>query len=172
MKILDMPLWKPSDLIATDIAAMAEMVEACKRAFAKGRIWITTESTNPAEYIGGSWKSIGSGRVLMTPGFTYDDGESLGGAASSYSEAGKTGGSATHRHLTAQGSDGSFNFTIFGIGGDGGTPVFGSEVIGDATGVGSDVDYKISHSQERVAYTKMHGNLPPFYTVYIWERVG
>lgn len=162
MKLLEMPKWKPSDLIATDIAAMADMVEAIQRTFAVGRFWISTDDTNPAEILGGTWKSIGSGRVLMTPGFTYEENQP-------YDKPGQTGGSATHRHLTSMGADGLKVFALFG---SGFVPIYGSEVIGDAQGIIANKDEQVTHTQLRVSYTKEEGNLPPFYTCHIWERVS
>ena len=48
MKILDMPEFKASDLIETDVSAMAEMSKALKRRWGVGSIYISTDDTSPA----------------------------------------------------------------------------------------------------------------------------
>lgn len=160
MKLLEMPEFKPSDLISTDIAAMAEMSKAIKATFPVGYIWISFSSTSPAEIVGGTWKKI-EGKFLWASGSTS--------TGESWTQAHEVGGSVAHRHLTSMGFDG---LRMFGLFGDGGVPIYGSEVHDRRTGMNVAKTSDITNEQVRINFTAHERNMPPFIVCHMWERTA
>ena len=174
MKVLDMPEFQGSDLIATDIEAMAQMSAALKRRWDIGAIYISVDPTSPEEFIGGRWKRIGEGRVLVTPGFTnfrYDGDTRV---EESPSKGGQEGGSMRHTHLTPVGYDSNnVYFLMDNVAGEMRVPPFQSVVKYHCAGITVWKDLNnFDDSTVRVAYTRENTSYPPYYTAYMWERVG
>lgn len=174
MKILDMPEFKGSDLIATDVQAMAEMSAALKRRWGVGAIYMNTDPTSPQEFIGGRWKAIGAGRVLVTPGFSNFRWDGDQQVQESPNAGGQEGGSMRHTHLTPVGyDDNSVYFLMQNVGGEVRVPAYNSVVQYHQAGltVWKDLN-KFYDGPVRTAYTRENTNYPPYYTVYMWERIG
>ena len=159
MKLLEMPEFLASDLVETDISAMADMSRAIKNAFPVGKVWISFDETSPAEIIGGEWKKV-EGRFLFAAG-TCDTGET-------WDRPHAIGGSVSHRHLTSMGFDG---LRMFGLYGEGGVPIYGSEVYDRRSGINVAKTSDISNERLRINYTAHVRNMPPFIVCYVWERV-
>lgn len=156
-KLLDMYEPKGSDLIAQSISKLADNFQTIKGLYGVGKIWISRDSTNPSQIIGGSWEYI-EARVLMSQG--------QAGSGESFS-AGATGGSITHRHLTSEGFDGN---AFYGMVGSGNVPIYDSEIHDHHYAVTGAVAGKVSDGPVRINYTAHEWHMPPYYVVYMWER--
>lgn len=168
-------LYKPkgSDKLSTFVDGMAANMAAIEKAYPVGSMWISTDKTSPANIIGGQWKAIGSGRVLVTVGVDnfYWDGDSKIDQKDD-NKPGQTGGQKRHTHLNSMGFDGGKAY--FRLDSDmGNNPVYGSTVHNTAYGFNIVKSYDIPYPNEmRLAYTRENSNYPPYYTVYMWERTG
>lgn len=133
-----------------------------------GSIYISANSTSPAELFGGTWEQI-KDRFLLAAGDTY--------------EAGSTGGEATHTHKYG------FQYgAYFGsismerdaqsgvLQGGTGDPV-GSAGVAELM---SDVNNNVAQATKTlqmthyksIADTSSASNMPPYLTVYMWKRVS
>lgn len=167
-KLLDMYEPKGSDLLSTFVDGLAANVRAIKAAFPVGCFYISTDPTSPQEILGGRWRAVGPGRVLMTAGFSdyWFDGDRM--VVEDGQKAGVEGGQSRHSHLTSMGFDGNLAYCLL----ENGNPIFNSAVRGDCMGFNIQKSYDISHTQVRVAYTREQSSRPPYLTCYMWERVG
>lgn len=132
-----------------------------------GSIYLSTNSTNPATFIGGTWEQI-KDRFLLAAGDTY--------------AAGSTGGEAqhtltvdempSHRHLPyIDGNTSDAKYRLF-MGADDwyvdtvGTSSF--RVTGEYYN-----SYKgFEANTNSVGGSKPHNNMPPYLAVYMWRRVA
>lgn len=167
-KLLEMYEPKGSDLLSAFVEGLASNIRAIKEAYPVGYIWISTDKTSPQEIVGGHWKAIGSGRVLMTAGFTdyWFDGDRR--VTEDGTKSGYEGGQSRHSHLTSMGFDGNLAYCLL----ENGNPIFNSAVRGDCMGFNIEKSWNITHTQVRVAYTREQSSRPPYYTVYMWERTS
>lgn len=101
-----------NDDVNDSIADMAANFTQLDAIWPVGSIYLSTRSTDPATFLGGTWSRI-QGRFLL-------------GASSTY-PAGSTGGSATHKHYKAD-SGGSLQNT---------DQAQGSWVVSNTNNVGS-----------------------------------
>lgn len=118
-----------------------------------GSIYISTNSTSPAELFSGTWERL-KDRFLLATGDTY--------------EAGSTGGEAQHT-LTVE----EMPSHQHGL-----RDVLINTTLGTWIHVGAG-DSIISYSTEILANrtnstggNKAHNNLPPYLTVYMWKRIA
>lgn len=121
-----------------------------------GSIYISVVNTNPKEYFGGTWKSFGSGQVLV----------GVDTAQTEFNTVMKTGGEKTHtlttnempRHShTIPGWLGSSQWAI--------GYVWLRAAAGDGNTQGANSTYDTGGGQA-------HNNLQPYITVYMWRRVA
>lgn len=115
-----------NDEVTDSIADMAANFTQLDAIWPVGSIYISTRSTDPATFLGGTWNRL-QGRFLI-------------GASSSY-PAGSTGGSETHAH------DKGPNKT---------------------NGKQEASSYVITQGN----YTASASSMPPYLSVYMWERVA
>ena len=120
-----------------------------------GSIYMSVSATSPASLFGGTWESI-SGRFLL-------------GADSAYS-AGSTGGEATHT-LTVDEMPGHYNrLKNISWGGESSATVShnGSYLVYDHNG-----STPITNDYyENVGGGAAHNNMPPYLSVYMWQRTA
>lgn len=125
-----------------------------------GSVYSSTNSTDPSDLFGGTWKSL-EGMVLVGVNSNDDD----------FSESKKTGGEKTHTLTESE------------------MPNHHHEFAGK---INSDTDYQGDwvaswgysgqYYQDGVWHPRMgnttsaggspHNNMPPYYTVYMWERIA
>lgn len=119
-----------------------------------GSIEINVSGTNPSEYIGGTWESYGSGRVLV----------GVDTSQTEFDTVMKTGGEKTHKltinempsHSHSTPTTLRYDSTsTWWIGGTGGTTIAADNKATGSTGG-----------------DKPHNNLQPYITVYIWRRTA
>ena len=146
-----------------------------------GSIYISVNSTNPANYFGGTWEQI-KDRFLLACGNSYGNGT--------------TGGEASHTLTGNEIPSHSHSFTTNGAGGHnhsglywtGSTPIalsgYNATTSGYRTGYSSgsvNPGYMVtgwagdhSHSGTTSSYgsTWGHNNMPPYLAVYVWKRVS
>lgn len=137
--------------------SQSSQIDVLKKLYAVGSIYMSTNSTSPAELFGGTWERIKDKFLL--------------GAGDSYS-AGATGGSATHTHSASAfakicTSSTGFNMLqkdfqkSWSINYRMATPSNASQQTG-TTSWGVDTDTTVNSSS----------NMPPYLTVYIWKRTA
>ena len=133
-----------------------------------GSIEINVSGTNPSEYIGGTWESYGSGRVLV----------GVDASQTEFDTVEKTGGSKTHTHTT-----GNHTLTINEIPSHSHAINFdqttGSSTNALKTGVQTVYtgDYGIVQKTgggqpHNHGNTGDSSNIQPYITVYIWKRTA
>ena len=132
--------------------------EIFKLIYPVGSIYISTSSTNPSSYFGGTWEAVAQGRTLV--GVNASD--------SDFNTVMKTGGSKTnsHNHITGISFDGA---TLY---------VARSSVM--PTSEVRNVDRIAPWSGESsVGLSRMDSTdnrsisiVQPYYTCYIWRRTA
>lgn len=124
-----------------------------------GSLYISENSTSPAELYGGTWERI-EGKFIMGASDTYP--------------AGSTGGEATHK-LTRE--EMPRHEHLYRVDNKSGSP----EVTFPAWSWGMSRDIILQNSVEvttvGAAVTpdgegQPHNNIPPYYSMYIWRRVA
>lgn len=146
VQIADVNKVKASDMNEIKTAINTGLVDLI---YPVGAIFLTTTSTNPGTYLGGTWVQL-KDRFLLGAGDTYAEGA--------------TGGEATHiltinempSHYHGAGNGGQF--TVY------------NGTIGLANG-----SYYSRGNQANtgsVGGGQAHNNLPPYLVVYMWERTA
>ena len=118
-----------------------------------GSIYISTQATNPSEFLGGTWESYGQGRTLVGAG-----------TSDKTFTAGETGGESTHTLTIAEmprhtHSWKGYYYNIFDTSG---AMTLGSE---QGTHWGDQETTPTGDSQA-------HNNLQPYIVTYMWKRVS
>lgn len=120
-----------------------------------GAIYISTASANPSTTFGGTWVAYGQGQMLG--GYLSGD--------SNFGTPGGTGGATTHFHWQTIGSDNGTAYIEIDGAGSGHTRVITvSRVTFGTTGAGT------SGARGDGTYDAPH--LPPYVTVYMWNRTA
>lgn len=135
-----------------------------------GSIEINVNGINPSEYIGGTWESYGSGRVLV----------GIDASQTEFNTVEKTGGSKTHTHTT-----GNHTLTINEMpshnhlvdydqvwDGGGGTLALGTTDNGGSWAGGTWVHDTGGDGAHNHGNTGASSNIQPYITVYIWKRTA
>ena len=155
-------------------------------AYPVGSIYMSVNSTSPAELFGGTWEEIAGGRVLMGQNSTY--------------AAGSTGGATTHTHtgpahthaygfayvchygaMLAYNTDGSYRILNNGTWEDtptrsssasvgNNTPVMAA--TGRTTAYASRVAARANTSSSGTDKTGSASSLMPYLSVYMWKRTA
>ena len=130
--------------IGTDLPANFDKLDA---EWPIGSIYMSTKSTNPSTFLGGTWTAI-TGRFLVGAGTDYP--------------AGTTGGEATHT-LTVEEMPAHAHPST--------TPnMIQNTATGSSTyGYIGDGSYENSGTS---GGGQAHNNMPPYRSVYMWERTA
>ena len=133
--------------------------------FPIGYIYMSTSSTDPATYFGGVWQRIAKGRTLV--GVNENDNDFI--------SAELTGGEkthtltteelASHSHIQRMDYGESYNWHA--------AASLSGSITGACVAEGTDVRSG-KKAMETVAEGggHAHNNLQPYFTCYIWEKVG
>lgn len=121
--------------------------------FPIGYIYLSTSSTNPSAYFGGTWQRISNGKVLV--GVDENDPD--------FNAPNLTGGEKTHTLNIDEMP--SHNHSLPGrlVNTDGSGIV--RELAGQDSANNNSSSYNAGGNQP-------HNNLQPYFTCYIWEKVG
>ena len=142
-------LTKPdvNDKVEATIAALAANFDKLDAEWPIGSIYMSTKSTNPSTFLGGTWTAI-TGRFLVGAGTDYP--------------AGTTGGEATHT-LTVEEMPAHAHPST--------TPnMIQNTATGSSTyGYIGDGSYGNSGTS---GGGRAHNNMPPYRSVYMWERTA
>lgn len=165
-KILELSTFSDTDTVAEAVSVLQDLIAGVKAMYPVGSVLITTTSTNPSEYLGGTWTSYGADRFLMGVGTK---------------SAGATGGSTTHRHkigfgvnadaffIRTNGSDAYYGGVGTGlssfklINGTTANAISSSVVSGSAIWETKNDSYSESYSESVETY-------PPYIVAYFWKR--
>lgn len=118
-----------------------------------GAIYLSVSATNPATLFGGKWEQI-KDRFLLAAGDTYSNG-STGGEANHKLTVAEM---PSHNHQIKTNND---DFNNSAGGGNYGT-----------THDGANSWYNTNWYTENSGGNAAHNNMPPYLTVYMWERVA
>ncbi len=150
------------DIVEEMIKGIKEEVKL--EAFPVGSIYISTNSTNPGDYLGGTWESYGQGRTLIGNGTGTDSNNTA-----KLFNAGATGGEYTHRLTIAEMPSHNHNnsaYSVLAWKSNGGGIAFanGATVYGNSTNY---KDYSIN-----VGGNGNHNNIQPYIVTYMWKRTS
>lgn len=143
----------------------ADMVNSIKTDVAKvlhpvGSIYITTTSTNPSSYLGGTWAQFGQGRTLVGMGSN---------GTTSYSTVQATGGSDSVTLTLSQVPAHSHTARWYGSSYQG---TYGDTFGGfNSQGHGTWQDYTYIQTNSQGGGGS-HENRMPYITVYFWRRTA
>lgn len=136
-----------------------------KEDLARIKFWVSDDPTSPASFIGGTWERI-EGKFIMGASDTY--------------QAGSTGGEAEHTLTEGELPNITGNFDFQSDGNNQGivTGAHGVFSLGQMSTGGFRPNNKTDESncarQIRMSFgsNSPHNNIPPYYSVYIWQRVA
>ena len=142
-------LTKPdvNDKVEDTISALATNFGILDALFPVGTIYQSTKSTNPSTFLGGTWTAL-TGRVLVGAGTDFP--------------AGTTGGEKTHTLTIAEMPSHTHPSSIPNVVQNTATGSTNYGFLGDGS-------YKDSGSSGGGA---AHNNMPPYRSVYMWERTA
>lgn len=159
--INDYLVWKNQTV--TSLPSGATVVTPNRDIYPIGSIYMSVNSTSPANLFGGTWTQL-KDRFLLSAGDSYSNGA--------------TGGSATHTLSTAEMPKHKHNIN----------DEFGQGICGmrNANGAGDGWDIYVGNSSTGTKYRRIsyisglsetgsgsaHNNMPPYLVVYMWKRTG
>ena len=153
-----------SSLTTNINTAMSNAIVTAKlQAFPIGSIFVSTTSTNPSSYIGGTWQAYGSGRTLVGTGSGTDSNSVARNFA-----LGTTGGEYNHtltiNEIPRHTHDWKGMYT--GAGGTGNyiSPVFGTSSASSYIAEGK--------GPQPIGGSASHNNIQPYIVVYFWKRIS
>lgn len=120
-----------------------------------GAIYLSVSATNPSTLFGGKWEQI-KDRFLLAAGDTY--------------AIGATGGEATHK-LTVDEMPIHSHDAELHSGGSTAAPIGGFANTSNANNSGI-VSGGSKFGIRKAGGDAAHNNMPPYLTVYMWERVA
>lgn len=113
-----------------------------------GSIYMSVSATSPASLFGGTWESIG-GRFLLGADATY--------------AAGSTGGEATHKLTVSEMASHHHDIVTRTVAGD---------YQGHLTSAGNTTSTIGNSRTEESGGGQPHNNMPPYLSVYMWQRTA
>lgn len=156
------------DALASALDRISDLEALWSSLYRIGSLYFnTSDDTNPATILGfGTWEPFGHGRMLLATGpnsATWPIGE----------EGGTYGHDISHKHETASGFD---NNHFYGHGDSNGRPIFGSTVTTaptrHRTNLATATDQGVRTARTDTGGDTSLDNLPPYITVYVWERTA
>lgn len=146
--------------IGPDAYAIYQQVLAAvvERDHPVGSLYISENSTSPAELYGGTWERI-EGRFIMGASDDYPAGSTGGEAAVALTED----NNGPHTHIFKKFTTGAMDTSP-----EGNTVQRGHGANGSNAVLGFPDNFELSTSGKG----KPHNNIPPYYSTYIWRRVA
>ena len=138
-----------TDKVSDTIAALAANFGLLNAFYPVGSIYMSTKSTNPGAFLGGTWTAL-MGRVLVGAGTDFP--------------AGTTGGEAKHTLTVAEMPAHKHPSTTPNL-----LQNHVTDTGGTAYGFITDGSWTDSGSEGGGA---AHNNMPPYRSVYMWERTA
>lgn len=141
--------------------SQSSQIDVLKNLYAVGSIYMSTNSTSPAELFGGTWEQI-KDRFLIGAGGIYN--------------VGATGGEATHTLTIDEMPSHRHGFSALDwTDGTNGTSIgkVGSAYPNQAAfNVGADWGENGNLSISFTGGSQPHNNMPPYLAIYIWKRTA
>lgn len=161
--VLDSEKGQPNGVATLDATGKVPMAQLpATSVFPVGSIYITTGNTNPAGWLGGTWASFGSGRVMIGVDATFTEGSTGGATSHTLTEA----EIPSHTHILTDPGH---------VHGTNGLAVGGSTYL-DASGVGGVAASVYSNTTGiTIAPTGggvAHSIMNPYIAVYFWLRTA
>lgn len=128
-----------------------------------GSLYMSANATSPASFLGGTWEQI-KDRFILAAGDTYAAGSTGGEAEVCLTNSDQN---APHAHIeTKVGADGNAIYIVL-------SNVSGSDE-GDVFGVAQTAWHKSKKALTtgQSGGSKPHNNMPPYQTVYVWQRIA
>lgn len=139
-----------------------------------GAVYISVNSTSPANLFGGTWERIAQGRMLLGMGAIEENHNSYWGTVTpaevNPAYAGEMGGEAWHTLTVNETPAHTHTATTYGISSGSYTANAAKLVYKDNTTTGW-----ISEGLSWINSTggsQAHNNMPPYMAVYMWKRVS
>jgi len=139
-----------------------------------GTVLITTSSTNPGDYLGGTWSQIAAGRTILGEGGAYTAGDTDGskdavaidhGHADTFAVA--SNGAHTHDvHIPGQDTTGSYSGTV------GWNHTGNDRVFSDAAQSDGSHSHTLNGAVTDAGVDGTDLNMMPYLVTYIWERTA
>ena len=133
-----------------------------------GSIYLSVDSANPSTKFGGTWVAWGAGRVLVGIGTGTD----INGNTMAFETVEKTGGEYTHKLTESELPNHRHKFSVSNHG----NSINPVQVVSDS---GSNVmrvrggnETDELHYTERTGSGRLHNNLQPYITCYMWKRTA
>lgn len=153
-------------LTTTDLENLTNLITPIllSKVYPIGSIFISTNSTNPGAYLGGTWVAWGTGRTIV--GIDTKD--------TNFNTVEKTGGEATHTLTVNEIPSHNHKSLCWG---DNGTLYFGVNTGGNGWRGNWRIEYTGASSEDNF-YTsynggsQAHNNLQPYITCYMWKRTA
>ena len=135
------------ELTVKDISGIANKI------YPIGSIYMSINDTDPGELFGGTWENI-EGRFLLSADDTHT--------------AGSTGGAESHKHVSPTGynSDNKLLGISYANGKDSGSVNGEYAALSQVVGTGS------GSFSWTLPSTDTRSNMPPYLTVYMWQRTA
>ena len=151
------PIPSPSDLYSVVIEKLMSLFTCVRDCiYPVGSIYMSTRSTNPSQFIGGTWQAI-TDRYLVGAGTNH--------------KVGTLGGTSVHHHRLPVGWDNANGLYAYNKDGDR-LPKFGSETIERGNSFTWRVEGYNSQNWLRIANDEEVNHEPPYLAVYMWERTA
>ncbi len=175
MRITDLPELSAADLALDDVVVVdhdtgngietrqMKVANLLDKLYPVGCIYQSANSTSPASFLGGTWEQI-KDRFILAAGDTYAAGSTGGEAEVCLTNSDQN---APHAHVeTKVGADGTAIYIVF--------PDVSGPDDGDVFGVAQTTWHtsKKALTTTQSGGSKPHNNMPPYLTVYIWQRIA
>lgn len=163
----------PTATQPTNTTQVATTAFAMKAAYPVGSIYMNaSDSTNPGTLFGfGTWSALGAGRMLLGVGTNGGQTFTAGGTGGSYAPS-----MPSHSHtITDPGHSHSYAGNVsttsqFPVSGGGGYSGVGTPYMAGSTT--SSATTGITGTNATSSGDTTVGNLPPYLTVYMWQRTA
>ncbi len=145
------------DIVEEMIKGIKEEVKL--EAFPVGSVYISTNSTNPCNYLGGTWESYGQGRTLVGEGTGTDANSTV----QSF-KAGGTGGEYTHRLTIAEMPSHNHNISFA-------NQPAGAYYSFPPMAAGPNTSW-YNGATNNEGGGENHNNIQPYIVTYMWKRTS
>ena len=158
----------PTASLPTNTTQLATTAFAMQAAYPIGSVYMNaSDNTNPGTLLGfGTWTALGAGRMLIGAGTNGSQTFTAGGTGGSYAPSmpSHTHTATDSGHTHTIGYTGNLNYS----GGGGNANTFWGTGTNQSTNSGT-ANITVSSTSSGDTTT---GNLPPYLTVYMWQRTA
>lgn len=133
------------------------------RVYPVGSIYMSVNSTSPAELFGGTWEEFGKGRTVVGVDTTQAE----------FNTVEKTGGAKTHTLTISELASHAHPLSLVTYNGPGRDNTYVAGCSGDSGLGGANDKLPVEYRQaDPTGGNQPHNNLQPYITCYMWKRVA